>query len=329
MTPTRLAISLSVLLFAFLSGAPAPHAQDDDDELETLARLDREARDAVTVGNLEAAILLRKSALTIRELNILYLNLGRTHYHAGQCFEAKEAYEKALRAPKAEHPSPEKVNAAIAKYQRELIDGCPASVTIVCDPPDLRLTVDDEGADCTTPLSLMPGKHTVVGALEDRRAQRTIEVSGMERVSVPLILPPADDQGPPEVITVDQEMADDGNGWLRGMGWATGGLAVASAITGFGVRLSYTDDIDEIEKISNTENGDTNRYNELRTNIEDGDLWMWTSFGAAGALAVTSGILLYLGYSEADSPEAGQIGFGFQPGTAGVSPWTVWLGGHF
>lgn len=56
-----------------------------------------------------------------------YLNLGRAYQKLGNCDQARDAFDRALSAPRVEQPSPAFVQRKVSEYRAELDAQCPAS----------------------------------------------------------------------------------------------------------------------------------------------------------------------------------------------------------
>lgn len=91
---------------------------------EEQRELNDDAVRALTEGDYAKAITLLEEALYLGELNVTYLNLGRAYQLLGRCEQAREAFDKALEAPRAEQPPPGLVENKTREYMRELDQGC-------------------------------------------------------------------------------------------------------------------------------------------------------------------------------------------------------------
>lgn len=161
---------------------------------ETQLELYTEGAKAFQEGNFEKARQLFLASLRLGELNVTYLNYGRTLFRLGDCQGAGQAYADALRAPKVSSPTPAQVLEKVGQYQQELVGACPATLTIECPEPQTQLFLDEVGPLPCDGLGLpvLLGEHVVRGVLGERRVERRVSVVAMEQARVRLELPPAE-----------------------------------------------------------------------------------------------------------------------------------------
>ena len=96
---------------------------------------------ASNAGDYLKAIRVLRAALEFSEFNLAYLNLGRALQKAGRCAESMAMYDKALVAPLAVGLEPEQVEAAVHKYRAELVRECVGTLTLVCRPAGVEVTL--------------------------------------------------------------------------------------------------------------------------------------------------------------------------------------------
>lgn len=288
----RLIVSLTCLSLCF-----GLHSAASADDLQEQARLSALSKEAARSGDYGQAIVLMKSAIALGELNILYLNLGRLYFKAGQCEESLEAYARALIAPQA--PSPpappsDAVKAAVERYRSELIEGCPAQLTVECKEEGIDVFVGAVSLKCGATISLEPGKHVVKAARGGSAQEVEVTLSAMQRVTVPVsmgIEAPAVPQ--PEAPAQFSEERSQGRS--NAFTWALGGVGGASLIAGVGVSLVIRRGFEELEVISNTENGSVARYDELVDQISRQRVVCGVLLGIGGAMVLTAGGLAVWG----------------------------------
>ena len=180
------------LLFIVLALVVPRQAQAQETAQPTDAqfKLYEEGSDAFKSGDYRKAVDLFEASLYLGELNITYLNLGRSHFKLGECPEAARAYELARKAPGPEQPSPSAVRAKIDEYVADLAT-CPGSVTVTCDVTDelrgkMLVFVGDSGPhECgADPVSVPPGQVVVRATGTDEPLQKTVSVVAMENLEV-------------------------------------------------------------------------------------------------------------------------------------------------
>ncbi len=157
---------------------------------EAQGQLNVEGVQAMQAQDWDKAIRLFRSAIDLSELNVSYLNLGRALTRAGRCEEAVVAYDKVLKAPKVREPSPEFVKQKLAEYRIELNSLCPGKMKIICDPPEMRVSIDKgEQMPCPKdPLVVKSGLHQVDGVAHGSRIGVEVSVVAMETTEVRLML---------------------------------------------------------------------------------------------------------------------------------------------
>ena len=166
-----------VLALTTLSGpasAQEPPAEREVTVVEpSAAQLEMNAKgaEAFLAKDYTRAIDLFRSSLALGELNITYLNLGRSYQLRGDCVLAKDAYDKARYSRvKVTQPPASAVQEKIKDYQKELSQTCTTGELVVaCAPLNLNLAVDGvrEAGTCPSvrePLQLQQGQFTIMAS---------------------------------------------------------------------------------------------------------------------------------------------------------------------
>jgi len=129
-----------------------------------------------------------RAALEFSEFNLAYLNRGRALQKAGRCAESLAMYDKALVAPLAVGLEPEQVEAAVRKYRAELVQECVGTLTLVCRPEgvEVTLTPGEGGAQvgpqaCSDALPpLAPGPWTVRAVRGPAQVELKVEMVALQ-----------------------------------------------------------------------------------------------------------------------------------------------------
>ncbi len=134
-------------------------AQSDPVLVQRLAEINEQAAAQARAGQHDEAARLFQASLLLQELDISYLNLGRSLALAGRCEEALDAYEQALHAPPCHDPSPEEIARVVARYRAELPEQCGATLTFDCEPGS-EVAIDDGAwvACASARLLVEPGR---------------------------------------------------------------------------------------------------------------------------------------------------------------------------
>lgn len=312
----RLATCLVALALSWVALPSAPARAEDTRESQL--RLNNEAAQAVAEGDLERAILLLRSALELGELNVTWLNLGRTYARAGQCDAAADAYSHVPVSPAVEAPPAAEVSALAERYARDLHASCYAAVTFDCRPPTLELTLDD-GEPMACPeraVALEPGRHQVVARLGEQRVETRLEVGTAERARVTVVMP---ERGASGDATVDVTSLDGAARPLLWSGVGTLGAGVAMLATAAVIDQTLLgDDIDALEQLARS--GDEARFASKKDDVDalqDINLGLFIGGGlvaAAGAALVVADLVLHGGSERAAMPTAGVSADGVELG---------------
>lgn len=160
-----------------------------------------EVRKGTSQSYRDAADLFRAS-IKLGEWNITYLNLGRTYQRMiplkgedalERCVQAEDAFRKALAARPVPSPPPAEISARVKQFRAELQRDCPAELTIVCSPPEMKVLVNlrEQGAQCggkPLKLQLKSGEYVVEGVLQGESVRRAVKLEPMDRKEVGLKL---------------------------------------------------------------------------------------------------------------------------------------------
>lgn len=250
------------------------------------------------------AIALFRSSLSLGELNITYLNLGRAYFRLDRCLDAREAYDAVVRAPKVKVPTPQEIGEILARFEEEYAERCSATVEMTCEG-DPMVRVDDEPARTCSSLSgwpVTPGEHTVVATYGAGDVEKTVTIEGGATQAVAFEEPEVVAEPEPEPAPKPAPAVDQGTPlyvWLTlGTGVALIGTAIAWDLAVTGPKL---DELEETEEATTgSEIGDAN---DLRDEIDMDQTITLIAGGAGIALAVTGAILWLV--SGDDEPETG------------------------
>jgi tetratricopeptide (TPR) repeat protein len=102
------------------SGAQTTYVEPSDEQLE----LNAEAVRAIQNSDYEKAVKLLEASNALGEMNVTWLNLGRAFQKLGECDEARTAYVSVISAPAVKDPSPRLINAKADQYLGELDEEC-------------------------------------------------------------------------------------------------------------------------------------------------------------------------------------------------------------
>ncbi len=129
--------------------------------------------------------------MRLGELNITYLNYGRTLFRLGECQAASEAYARALTAPKIAQPTPLQVLGKVEEYRNEMEDLCPATLTVVCNQAQAKFYLDAMGPlPCDgKSIPILPGEHHLRAVNGEMETEATVNIDRMEQAQIELSLP--------------------------------------------------------------------------------------------------------------------------------------------
>ncbi len=309
-------VGLRLLSAGLLVGCPvqavAQQGEGFVEATQAQSELNEEGVVAVNSGDYDKAISLFKASLKLGELNITFLNLGRTLAKSGRCQEAVEAYDSALSAPAVQTPSPEVIAQTIERFRQELTQQCPALITVVCEPQGALLEVDGQevGPCPQEAVALRPGRHVLAAVQGEYRAEEVIEVEGMDRLEVSLTIEGIPVE--PEVPEGPEVGASSGlSGWEIG-GWsavALGGAGLASAL--LVEQLVIAPDVDRLRDLQDEPNAQE-RFDTLKADTQTNQSLNLGLFVASSVL-VASGVVMVLVGAQDDS----------QAPASAISPWLL------
>jgi hypothetical protein len=191
----------------------APEAMPGEDPgfvVPTQAQFElyREGAAAFQDGDYEKARQLFLASLRLGELNVTYLNYGRTLFRLGDCVGASEAYARALTAPRIASPTPLQVLEKVEEYRLELARSCPSTLQVECAEAGVQFYLDTMGPlPCDgRALPVLPGVHTVSAQKDGRRGEVKVEVGQLQQARLQVVLPEevGGEVGPP-VAPVEEE----------------------------------------------------------------------------------------------------------------------------
>ena len=278
--------------------------------------------EAFKEGQWDKATERFEASLRIGEMNITYLNLGRSLHKAGHCLEARARYDKVSTAPQVRNPSPIQVLDKLDEYRREL-DDCPGKLSVQCSAPAIVATVKKKGpVECGGSINLPPGDYEVVGTVGDKSVTKKVQVKAIDEVFVMLTIDGigalGDEKDPPGG-------SGGGGGGLKVAGWVAVGLGVAALGAGgalFALNGGDSDRFDELNSqgLSCPADAECAELTELQTSLDSANVQIAAAIGVGAAAVVTGAVLLIIGYSGDDeratgsrldllwSPEQGVVG---------------------
>lgn len=288
---TRSTAAAVALFLCLLLASPPMLAEENN--LEAQLRLNNEAADAARAGQFERAILLLRSSLELGELNITWLNLGRTYARAGQCVAAADAYGRVAGSPAVPEPAAAELEALAGRYLGELDTGCYATVTFDCRPERIELAIDGgEFTACTRKaLPLEPGTHAVIARLGTQVIETTVEVARGERTRATVVMP-EDGGGQVEVAPVPPP--PEPSAWERPLWWGVGVSSLGAIALGAALvvdQVVLSDEIDTLEALGSS--GDADAFDRQRDTVEGLQALSLGLFIGGGAL-LAGGVALVI-----------------------------------
>lgn len=194
---------------------PEPVSPKDGDFTEaTPAQLEmnEKAIQAVERKEFDKAIDLFEASIRLGELNITYLNMGRTYAKMNECVKAKEIYRKARQTPyKVPNPPPNVVSDALNTYESELYESCPYGELVVsCKPKKLDLYVNTRGPyECPgedEPMRLQEGEYVLKGTFNGYEGfEVPVSIQRVDRVRATMTLAKKVEDTPPVVKEQPEE----------------------------------------------------------------------------------------------------------------------------
>jgi hypothetical protein len=260
-------------------------------------QLNDEGFEAVAAGDLDKAARLFRASLDLGELNITWLNLGRTLSKLGRCKEANDAYTKTLTAPQVASPSPVEIDAIVARYRLEMRETCGGFLALECSPVDTMVSIDGaEPIPCPADaMDLSAGRHEIIASFDGQSTTAHIDVNGMETTRLALKITP--EKKPAPVVTKAPPEAAGSTSWL---GWS---LMGAGALTiGAGVFIEQTQLLPDIERLERSDGVDSrDEFNALKKDTEELQTITLAVYGSGIAL-LGAGIIAVLLDTPEDAP---------------------------
>ncbi len=183
----------TLFVLGLLGASPALAQETYATVSEAQRQLNEEGIRMASAGNHEQAVQLFRSSLALDELNVTYLNLGRSLAVLGRCDEAMQAYEKVPRTPQVKSPSPAQVLTILDNFVVELRRDCQVPLTLICED-GVMVTVNGAAAQpCTAaPILLKLGSHWLEATNAEGSAARIdFELVSFERRQITVSLPSA------------------------------------------------------------------------------------------------------------------------------------------
>ncbi|MBR4986216.1 MAG: hypothetical protein IKY83_10825 [Proteobacteria bacterium] len=211
--------------------------------------LNNQAVEAVNYRQFEKAEQLFKAMLQIQELNIIWMNLGRTYANQNKCPEAADAYAKVTTSLKSSDFPSDLIEANTIDFINDLKIKCTATLTLTCREDVSTIIVIDNGEEraCTeTPLLIIPGQHAVYARTNNEASVYHFDAKPGENTVLDVTLAPQDFIAePPDEIAplpeLDPKLVERSD-LFKKVGYALIGSGAALAIGGFTLAgLAYFD----------------------------------------------------------------------------------------
>ncbi|MBO4350366.1 MAG: tetratricopeptide repeat protein [Proteobacteria bacterium] len=270
------------------AGSASQSASDGLDMKPDQVMLNDQAAVATRNGDYAKAEQLFQAMQAIQELDLVYMNLGRTYAKEGKCLEAAEAYSKVATAPHYTGFDRTMIRDTTAKFVAELGELCSAKIVMNCNPSDMSVSIDG-GKDmpCSSkPLSLTPGRHSFYG--KTSYGFNTVVVEGVASQTVEAKIEVIDYESIAAEAGVSPEVIRKKSTLFKALGWTFFGLGVAVGGTG-GFFMGYYSNEYNNEKakanLDRTYTVDKEKYDEL---VLIGNILL----PVGGAIAATGIILL-------------------------------------
>jgi hypothetical protein len=305
------------MLAAMLIAGPAPLlAQESEGTVTpTDAQEDYNNQGVILIqdGKYKEAIASFRSSLSLGELNITYLNLGRAYFRLDRCLEAREAYDAVKTAPKVKAPTPDEIQTLLQKFEADYAETCTATLAISCEG-DPQVSVDDQPARPCSEVSAWPttpGEHVVKAEYENGTVEETVTVEGRSAAAVAFAAPeviaetPEPDEADP-VVAEPVEPAQSANKplYLYPI-MATGAAIVVGAVVWdiavVGGQLAELEDLED-----SLDGSDADEAELLREDIDMSQTITFIAAGVGAATLITGGVLWLL--TGDDEPAQSSVG---------------------
>jgi tetratricopeptide (TPR) repeat protein len=320
------------VLFMCFGLAEAVQAQETADDLSDIdtrgvsaSQRDYNTRGVALIdqGRLEEATSMFRSALVVGELNITYLNLGRTLARLGRCDEAIRAYEKVSGAPPVSQPSVNEVSRTLERYLAEVRNECSAQIFVICSTSATMIQINAGGVQpcpnrneeawaAPVALPIRPGIHKVTGMVGNRSEIEEAVVSAGQAVTVRLDL--AQESVVESAISTETMPTLRAEQAERTTLDAAGYVIGASGIVFLGTALIYDTFVlgatwDEFEELAGNDPlalrrvEEKRRFDDLREEVEDDMRLVKTLSGLGSVLAGIGLVLVFLPEDAAPSAD--------------------------
>ncbi len=285
MTVLRLCQALLLLVVATASGVAG--AQE---LLDTQMELNSQALDAATAGDHATAVRLLRSSLALGELNVTWLNLGRVHQLAGDCQEAREAFDRVANSLAVVEPPRSRVLSARDRYVLELEASCGGVLIVHCSPAAIQIDVGGKRIRCEQPTNVIAGSWRVGGRLGGKTVERQVVVRRGQTLELDLTIA--------RTAGGEETGADTPiNRWFVA-GWTAAGVSLVSGIAATVVYVDLQQDLDELSVISATPGGDRSRYDQVAARVDGRSAVFYLMLGLSAVSAVGSGLFFYAGWDD-------------------------------
>lgn len=247
-------------------------------------------------GKYKQAIASFRSSLSLGELNITYLNLGRAYFRLDRCLEAREAYDAAKTSPKVKAPTPAEIMDILNRFESEYSEACSATIAISCED-DPMVKVGDQPARSCSEVSawpVTPGDYEVVASYDTGDVTKAVTVEGRSAAAVAF--------EKPEAVVEEQVVNGPAPAVEQGTPvyvWAILGTGLALAATAVvWDQVVTANKIDEYE--NSTDPANIPLESELKNDIQTNQS-VTLAFAGASAAVLATGLVLWL-LSGSDEP---------------------------
>lgn len=219
------------------AGQKAEPEMADPSERQLL--LNDDAVRAIIKDDYAGAVALLEEARSLGELNVTYLNLGRAYQMLAKCQKARDAFARALEAPRVRQPPAEFVEKKVTEYLIELDEQCPKDAPAAA-PGELS---DDE--DVVAPPQVEHGSNmlawtvTLTGASVLAAGGTMLALAASEADKI------HSQPEPGEGVVTERTMREASDIEARAHTYGTIGVAAlagGAVISGVGAYLFWADD---------------------------------------------------------------------------------------
>lgn len=322
-TCRRAALALLVLFTAATAAAAEP--PDEAQARERARQLLREGNELLGQGRFVEALACFERAYEAFPSPRLHLSLGVAHDRLGHDVEALTHYQAFVR----DVPAPkEPANYAFARGRIIELDRKTATLDVQVDVPDALVTLDGRELGATPlpgPVRIAPGAHVLVvgkpgherqvvelalraGDREVRRIQLLTEAQAAAKLRAFQEAEARRQRAEQERRRLERQLAQDreaararrADSRRQRRLWGTVALGAGAALGATSATLAWTG-----KRASDRVEGAApgTPWSELRDDLDRAETLgdaAWVTGGLAGALAITGGVLLYLGRDTAE-----------------------------